>query len=481
MPADGSPERVALSTKLFYGCGSVAEGAKVSAFNTFLLFYYNQVLGLPGTLTGAAIFVALCIDAITDPLMGAVSDGFHSRWGRRHPFMYAAALPMALCLFALFNPPHGLVGMALFAWLTVFAVGVRVSMTLYAIPSSALLPELTENYDERTSLVSYRFLFGWMGGLAVAQMGYLVFLAPSEEYADGRLDPAAYGAFAGACALLVFGAILICALGTHRLIPTLRSPTHAEALTPRRFAREVRQVLANRAYQMLLVAGIFAAVAGGFTDVVGLYMNTYFWEFSTGQIALLVYGLVISALLAFALTRPLTERFDKKQSALGLAAFAIFWGPLPVILRLLGWFPPNGAPVLLPMIWIHGVMLVTAVVAIGITVASMIADVVDESELDTGERQEGMFMSTVTFAQKATSGIGGLLAGVALDLIAFPKQSDPGSVDPDKIFALGVVVGPGVIVLYLVTLVFLARYPITRSRHLKTLAELERRQAADAG
>jgi Na+/melibiose symporter-like transporter len=119
---------------------------------------------------------------------------------------------------------------------------------------------------------------------------------------------------------------------------------------------------------------------------------------------------------------------------------------------------------------------VTAVVAIGITVASMIADVVDESELDTGERQEGMFMSTVTFAQKATSGIGGLLAGIALDLIAFPKQADPGSVDPDKLFALGLVVGPGVIVLYLVTLVFLSRYPITRSRHLKTLAELERRR-----
>ena len=76
-----------------------------AAFNTFLLFYYNAVLGLSGTLSGAAIFLALCVDAVTDPLVGSISDNFHSRWGRRHPFMYAAPLPMAACFFLLFNPP----------------------------------------------------------------------------------------------------------------------------------------------------------------------------------------------------------------------------------------------------------------------------------------------------------------------------------------------------------------------------------------
>jgi len=476
MSAAGSPERVALSTKLLFGYGSVAEGTKATAFNVFLLFYYNQVLGLPGTLCGAAIFLALCVDAITDPLMGAVSDNFRSRWGRRHPFMYAAGLPMALCFFLLFNPPSGLGETALFAWLTVFAVGVRVSMTLYAIPSSAMLPELTSNYDERTSLVSFRFLFGWLGGLAVAQIGYLHFFAPSEAYGDGRLDPGAYGAFAGVCALLVFTAILVCALGTHRLIPNLRSASGRQPLTARRFAHLVRQVLGNRAYRLLLGAGLFAAVAGGFTDVIGLYMNTYFWEFTTDDIAVLVWGLVVSLVLAFTLTSPVTARFDKKRSALGLAAFAILWGPLPVILRLLGWMPPNGEPLLLYLILIHSVLLVAAVIAIGITVGSMLADVVDEGELQTGERQEGMFMSTVAFTNKAISGVGGLLAGIALDLIAFPSLAEPGDVDPEKVFQLGLVVGPGLIVLYLVTLIFLSRYPITRSRHREILAELERRR-----
>ena len=96
MPID-SPEadRVRLSIKLIYGSGQFAEGVKNVAFATFVLLYYNQVLGLSGTLAGLAIFIALCFDAITDPVVGSISDNFKSRWGRRHPFMYAAAIPMA--------------------------------------------------------------------------------------------------------------------------------------------------------------------------------------------------------------------------------------------------------------------------------------------------------------------------------------------------------------------------------------------------
>jgi len=105
MPTSTPPQsaHVRFATKIFYGVGSVSEGTKNTVFNVFLLFYYNQVLGLSGTLSGVAIFIALCIDAITDPLVGSISDNFHSRWGRRHPFMYLAALPMAVCFFLLFK------------------------------------------------------------------------------------------------------------------------------------------------------------------------------------------------------------------------------------------------------------------------------------------------------------------------------------------------------------------------------------------
>ena len=471
---------VPFATKLYFGFGSVSEGTKNTAFNVFLLFYYNQVLGLPGTLCGAAIFAALCVDAVTDPLVGSISDNLHSRWGRRHPLMYAAGLPMAACFFLLFNPPAGLGEPQLFAWLCGFAVGVRVSMTLYSIPSNAMVPELTSNYDERTTLVSYRFLFGWLGGLTVSVLAYGYFFAPSASFEDGRLNAAAYGDFALLCSVLVFVSILTCALGTHRVIPDLRAPAAKTPFTLRRFTGELREVFGNRSYRMLVIGFLFAAVAGGFSEVVGLYMNTYFWEFTTDQIMKLVYGLFISTAVAVVLARPVSQRFDKKRTVVWLCAFAFFFGPAPVFGRLLEWMPANGDPLLLPLIWAHAVVLVTAAVAIGILISSMIADVVDESELVTGKRQEGMFVSAIAFTAKSTSGIGTLIAGVALDVIAFPKLAAPGTVPAEKVYGLGVAVGPGLMVLYVLTLVFLSRYSITRERHEQILAELERRKAEPA-
>jgi GPH family glycoside/pentoside/hexuronide:cation symporter len=258
---DQRREHVPFSTRCFYGLGSVSEGVKNAAFNAFLLFYYNHVLGLPGTLSGLAILLALCVDAITDPLVGSISDNFHSRWGRRHPFMYASALPMALSFLLLFNPPASLGQTGLFLWLTSFAVLVRVSMTLYSIPSNSMTAEMTPNYDERTSLISYRFFFGWVGGITIYQLALRYYLAPTPEFGAGRYNPDAYGAFALASAIAITAAILICALGTHHLIPKLNPPPEKTPFTLGRFVRELRDVFGNRSYLVLVIASLFSAVA----------------------------------------------------------------------------------------------------------------------------------------------------------------------------------------------------------------------------
>src|SRR5215470_9640521 len=127
-----------------YGFGSVAYGVKDNGFSYFLMFYYNQVLGLRGSLAGLAILIAMIFDAATDPAIGFWSDNTHSRWGRRHPFMYAAALPVGIIYFFLWNPPaEHLSQFALFLYLTVGAVLVRQFITLYETPSTAIVAELT--------------------------------------------------------------------------------------------------------------------------------------------------------------------------------------------------------------------------------------------------------------------------------------------------------------------------------------------------
>ena len=160
--------KVPLATKIIQGVGAIPDTFKNFAFNTFLLFFYNQVLGMPAFLASVALGIAIVFDAITDPVVGSISDNPKTRLGRRHPLMYVSALPLGLTLYLTFVPPSGLSDTGLFVWLTFFAIVVRGSMTLFLVPWSALQAELSEDYVERSTIVTFRFLFGWIGGTAFA-------------------------------------------------------------------------------------------------------------------------------------------------------------------------------------------------------------------------------------------------------------------------------------------------------------------------
>jgi glycoside/pentoside/hexuronide:cation symporter, GPH family len=475
-----SGSRLPLSTKLGYGVGSIAEGVKDAAFKTFLLFYYNQVLGLPGWMGGAAAAAALIVDAITDPLIGSLSDATRTRWGRRHPFMYASALPMAVSFVLLFNPPAGLSTWGLFAWLTTFAVLVRASMTLYSIPSNAMVAELTPHYDERTTLVGFRFMFGWLGGGGVTALAYLWLLAPGDSAADGLRNASGYAAWSVTGACLIAGSIVLCALATHHLIPTLKAPPEAGGFSLRRLEGEVREALGNPSYRTLVMASLFASVGGAFTDVFGLYLNTYFWEFSPAQLAAFLPAIVLGVVVGLTVARPISVRFDKRDAALFLATASVVIGPLPVFLRLAHLTPANGSARLLTALVPHAAFMIGCAVATGILIASMIGDTIDQNELANGTRREGIFSSAITFSAKAASGFGTLLAGISLDLIAFPRPTPgapPPPIAPEQAAALGWIVGPGLMVLWAATLWFLSRYQLTRVEHGRILAALAERVA----
>ena len=461
-------------TKFFYGIGSVAYGVKDNGFAFFLLLYYNQVLGLSATAAGMALMIAMLVDAVSDPLVGYVSDNWHSRWGRRHPFMYFAALPLAICYALLWNPPAGLGEEWLFLYLLCGAILVRTLITLYEIPSSSMVAELTDHYDERTSLLSYRYFFGWYGGLTMAVLAYGVFLAATPEHPRGVLNPAGYRVFGivGACAILL--SVLTSSMGTHRYIPRLKAPPARQPFDPIRIFRQLFQTLSNRSFLALFISAIFGAAATGVTTNLNLYMNTYFWELTSEQIRYIIFLQFLSALIGATLALLFTKRFGKKRAAMGLFGFSIVFGAGPVLLRLAGLFPANGSPWLLPILMCHGVVEVAVIVMIGIAISSMIADVAEQNEIRTGRREEGLFFAARSFAAKATSGIGTLLAGVMLDLIAFPRGAMPGEVDSWTIFKLGVVLGPALMVLYAIALLCISRYDISREgheEHLETLAE----------
>ena len=479
-PEHSNDRKLALSSKLSYGVGQYAEGLKNTSFGIFLLFFYNQVLGMPAWLGGVALFVALLFDAVSDPVAGSVSDGWRSRLGRRHPFMYASALPLGVLYWLLFTPPAlGPVG--LFVWLTIFAVLTRAAMTLYHVPHLALGAEMTENFEERTSVVAYRTALGVLGAISATVLGLGYFFRATEEFANGQLNPAQYSPYAGVLAVGMVVTILISAWGTQKEIPYLPKPAQqSEPFSALRVWRETVLALGNASFRWLFIGVVIVYVMVGVDNALNLYMNTFFWELAPSEIMAVTIVAPIGIVLGTPLTKYLHRWFDKRPAVVWGTAWWAACQILPVFLRLVGWFPENHTQTLLYTLlairFLQGVGVVQALVSF----SSMIADIADEHELDTGRRQEGIFFGAVSFSNKAASGFGTMVAGFGLSLIAWPVGSEiktAADVAPETLVHLGIFFGPCVAGFAVVSVWCLTRYRLTRARHQEILTELHVRRA----
>jgi Na+/melibiose symporter-like transporter len=458
-------ERVHLITKLAYGFGQMAEAVKNTSFELFLFFYYNQVLGLSGSLVGLALLIALCVDGLTDPLIGSLSDGWRSRWGRRHPWMYLAALPMALSFYLLFSPPGDSSRGLLFAWLVGFAMMVRAAMTFYHVPHMALGAELSDNYAERSSIVGFRTAFSLLGSALLVAVGFSVFFKANAGFPNGQLNADAYPRFGLFFALLMSGVMWASAAGTHRQIPRLYQPSgEKNGFGVRRVFSDVRAVFRTLPFRILFAATLLFAVMRGFQSTLSLHAATYFWELTPDEIQSISLAIILGLLVGIPLARPLSARFEKKRIFLCAIAWALLFHVLPVSLHLGGWFPQNRTP---ELVWalvvfslLGGIGAVQALVAAG----SITADIADFHELATGRRQEGLFFGGLAFAGKAASGLGHAVAGIGVDLIDFPRVAVPGGVMTSKLLNFAFLYGPGVGLIGLMALLVLARFPLSHAR-----------------
>ncbi len=457
-----------LPTKLFYGFGAVANGAKSNGFNYLLLFFYSQVVGLPADWVSYGIFIALLFDAISDPLVGYLSDNLRSRWGRRHPFMYASAIPVAVAYYFLWSPPD-LEPEALFVYFVVAAVVIRTLITFYEIPSTALVAELTEDYDQRTRFMSFRYFFGWWGGLTMAVLAYLVFLPESKgglEYVAGWRN---YGL---AASVMICISIFVCALGTHRHIPHLKQAPVSTGFSARRSLGELKETLSNRSFLVLFVSALFTAVAAGVSTTLSVYYARHFWELTSGQIGYLQFPYFASAFLALLFAPWASRVMGKKRAAITITSVSVVMAPMPYILRMLGWFPENGTDTLFYTLMVFNTLEVTLIIASSILISAMIADVVEDSEVATGRRSEGIFFAANSFAQKAVNGLGVIVAGQILAYVQFPTQAKPGEVPTSTLFELATIYIPTLWTFYLIAIVVLAFYHINRDTHTENLRKL---------
>lgn len=455
--------KLSIRSRFAFGFGSLAYGVKDNGFATFLLIFYNQVIGLPAASVGLAIMAALVIEAFVDPLVGVLSDNTRGRWGRRHPWMYASALPVAVGWWLLWNPPAGWSDGALLVYLFGSALLVRIALSLFEIPSVALAPELSSDYDERTRLFSYRYLFGWAAGLIMLGVAFGVFGMPGNAYG--------YAGFALAGSIIMAVAIIVSAAGLHHEIPRLPKAPISTSTIAEHFA-EFRQSISNRAFLILMVAGLFAYTAQGISFALSNYMYQYVWQFEGLTYQLLAAALFTGALIAFFIAPALSKGGSKPRIGAMLSVANAVILAIPYLLRLAGAFPEPGSPFQVPVLFTFFIVNAACGIAAFIIGGSMMADVVEESEARTGRRSEGVFFAGSFFVQKLVGGLGIAAAGAVLWFAGFPEAAQPGQVPLATIDRLTIVFAALYLFFGLTAAWFYSRFPFGRAEHAARLARM---------
>ncbi len=475
--------KLSVPTMLSFGAGEAAGAFKNMAWGVLLLFFYQQIVGVEAWLVGLAIAIAVVMDAITDPLIGTWSDRIRTRWGRRHPMLLVAAAPLAISFVLLFNPPAGMTDLQGFAWLAVFGVLVRASYTFYNIPHLALGAEMADDYDQRSTLFAYSAFVGAMS-VAVAYGLITGYYFPTVEgvYDPGFLNPEGYPLMSVTFASVMVVAILVCVAGTRGEIPHLRADQERAPVQFFTLFNEIWEVLKNASFRAVFLGLLLGSLVGGVEAAFTPFMGIHFWGLTTEDLFYLAYVGLFAFPVSFALIPALTRLLDKRLAVMAPLACWITAVNAPICMRLadVSWFPENGSPWVLAIFLAASTVGALAAPIIGATANSMLADVADEHELDTGIRREGVLYSVRAFSAKATAAFGTLFGGILLSIIEFPEEATRGDVPPETVWNLGLIAGPATSIFSLAALGFYLRYRINRRRHEEIVVALQARRAAES-
>lgn len=482
VPPEAAP-RLGLPSKLFYGFGSVGYGvAGITIASSVLTPYLNRVMGLPAFWVGTVLMLTLMLDAVIDPVIGQFSDNLRSRWGRRHPLMYVSAPLSALCIYFFYNSPHSWSPLALGAYLVVLLVLLRLTISLYEVPSSALVPELTANYHERTGVLSYRYFFGVVGGLVMNVILYRVFLSPA---AGGMINRDGYAKYAILAAAVMFISIIVSSLGTQKVVMTFAQPVKRQ-ITLTDTLRVMAITLTNRSLLVVMLSGLLSGAAAGLGASLSQYFQIELWHLTSAQIANLAFASLPVSFIAVIIATPLSKAFGKKTAMIGLFSVSFVTGMIPLFLNLMHVLPSDGSPLVFWVLFVDALIAGTLGITGFIIVASMVVDIVEDVAVNSGQRSAGLLLAANGLLPKFTNAIGVWIGGIVLTVVNFPRNAPQGTVDMALMRNLAIFYLPIYAVMTGLAIAVLGWYRIdqaTHERNLATLAEVaaaaEQRDEAD--
>jgi GPH family glycoside/pentoside/hexuronide:cation symporter len=462
--------RLSLRTKLVYGLGDWGTSASTAARNVYWLYFLVSVVGLKAGIAGTVILIGRIWDSVNDPLVGTLSDGLKSRWGRRRPLILAAAIPFGLTFFLLFYVPAWNSDTALLIYYALVYLLFDTVYTIVNVPYAAMLPELTEDYDERSSLAGWRMAIAILASLIAAatfkvMAESLIGAAMTDSMGLEKAVRFGYAATAAfwSVTLIISPLLLVFLIKDTSSAKPVRDPFHP--------IHTIREVFRNRPFRLVAVIYLL-----GFTtaDIV-VSVFVWFLIFYVGaeqnfdsRVLAVVLGL---GFLTMPLTVRLMHRFGKRETYVGTMAI------YAVALFIMSQVPRGGQWYVLAAAIFAGF----GYGAVNVIPWAMVADVIDQDELMTGKRREGIYSGYLVFFRKLATALAIFTVTRVLAASGFVSSTAGGLVEitqPDSaLLALRVLVGILPAAMIVLSIVVAWRYPLSKQAHQALLRQLEQKRA----
>jgi GPH family glycoside/pentoside/hexuronide:cation symporter len=436
-------------TKFAYGTADLGISLVTASIQFFLLFYYTDILGINPALAGTALMVGkLTWDMLNDPLFGYFSDRTRSRWGRRKPYMLFGAIPFGLTIWLLFSLPPGMTGVTAFLAVLGSFLLVDTTQTLVSVPYYALSAELTYDYDERTSLISIRMIFtvlGYILGAAATTLLAGIFMGM------GWTKTASYSATGAIFGVVAVITMLVTALGVKEkpnpdLVPAKMPPF-----------KQILQVFKNKPFVQYMIMSTIISISFTLLTTLLPYFLTYQLQMAEQMslVMLVMLGTIGIFLIPWRLLAKKMNKGPAYALGLGIACVAILGAFL---------LPKGPTPLIYAVAFVAGLGFSAQYVFPW----SMIPDVIEVDQAQTGERHEGIYFGVNALLGKITGALGIAAAGWSLKLFGYVPNVEQTS---HALFGIRFFFAIVPIIAFVIALPLLIWYPITRQKHAELVGK----------
>ena len=447
-------KKLPLWTKIIYGSGDFGYSMTNSIIAAYFLLFLTDVVGMSAATAGIAILIGRTWDYINDPLIGNLSDRTKTRWGRRRPFLLFGAVPFAITFAMLWYKPAFTDQTALAVYYALAYVLYDASQTFVFMPYFALTPELTDDYDERTSLTSYRMVYNILGGLIAFTVPLMIVGSFSPQNASNVQKMG-----------IIFG--ILSAIPLFLIFFKTRETQKPVQYEKPNIFNSIKIALKNRPFVLGAVVYLATWTSMNIVQTVLLYYVKYVL-LKESMSDILMGAIFITAIAALPLWNWVSKKLDKRKAyALGIS----FWALAQVLLMTLTFSTPVG--------WVVALCILAG---IGVSAAhvlpwAMIPDAIEYGELNTGERHEGVFYSLVTLMAKVASSIAVPLTAFVLELTGYIPNSS--SQPQSALNGIRFLIGPVPAVCLIVGIVFALLYPLKRNDFNEIVGKLKKQRTEE--